>query len=131
MNPHSHLATSSSHLVHGQIREIIASVALYTFRGVLFLARLWHHWRQWRFLRQCWLPCCCVITNKWRLVHTHILPACASNTLSTLHKCNIHTLVKRFRSQFFRGKRARKQYLCGPLSPTAYSVEAPSAAVPL
>ena len=30
MNPHSHLTTSSSHLVQGQVCEISASFALYT-----------------------------------------------------------------------------------------------------
>ena len=85
--------------------------------GVLLLARLWYHWSQWQFLRQCVLPCHCVNTNSCHLVCTRFphsltvlltLVFCSvsveptSSTLSTLHWHSIHILVKLFRSQWQR-----------------------------
>ena len=70
-------------------------------------------------LVQCVFPAPTVrpVTNKWHLVHRRIpcwppvlftrvhspsFVEPASNTLSTLHECNIYILVKLFRSQWYR-----------------------------
>ena len=116
MNPFSHFATLPRHPAirfKDKSERSVLLFALYTFCGVLLVARLWYLCSQWRFLRQCRLPHCCVTTNKGHLVDTRILHwppvlftrvPCSSfggpesNTLSTLHKCNLHILVRLLRS---------------------------------
>ena len=83
------------------------------FCGVLLLARLWYHCSQWRFLRQCWLPCVIALIQTVVIRFANAFPRsptvlltrvpCSvsveptSTTLSTLHWRDIHILAKLFR----------------------------------
>ena len=114
-DPRSSPSSRVSDVFNGTVDDIIIPVTpMPTVTLPVLLARLWYHWSQWQFLRQCVLPCHRVNTNSCHPACTRVphsptvrltFVSCSvsveptSTTLSTLHWRNIHILAKLFRSQ--------------------------------
>ena len=86
-------AMSSSHPIQRHVWAISAFFFSFAFCGVCLLARLWYHCGQWRFLRQCGLPYCCVITRNASLV----------GFLYCSRVCTLHCLLSLSEAHWARG----------------------------